>query len=182
VAGEDRHASFDILKGYYRGGAPNEDGGTIALDVMYPSKTFVPTALDRPRNENEVYILIKAGGEHTRGDKIKQLIDAQNLEARLGLKVDDQSTNSYTISPRSQNFQHEKTLVYLDGERGHWVELRWKQTLTPSGEGIIKDQTASVYYHYADGLEANPITMYQWVMGFVEHLQIKPHPTQTSRK
>lgn len=176
LAGETRRASFSIPRGYSLGGHRDVQGEAIALDVMYPSKAFVPWGDTKGPNPNGVYIYIQPGGVHTIGDAIKVAIDNNTLGGNRFLRKVVQTQGDFFTLEKTYNSPrpHERSdtsFLFLDATREHWVESQLQYTTMQIGEGILKDQTASVYYRYYEPLESNPIAMHQWVMAFVENLQ-----------
>jgi hypothetical protein len=185
TVGEERRAVFNIPRGYYAPADHNREGETIVLDVMYPGKTFVSKESGKPVNPSSVTILVQKGGS-TLGDALKEAIDKNTLSGnRFFRKVVQKQGNFFTLEKTYKNSKPQErsdtSFLFFDATRGHWVESQLQYTTMQIGEGILKDQAASVDYHYREALEPDPIAMYQWVMTFVESLQVKQQATKAKQ-
>jgi hypothetical protein len=181
TAGEDRRAVFNIPRGYYEPSALNKPGETIDLVLLYPNQAFVPRH-ERVPGPNKVSILIKTRGEHTLGDRFKDLMDAGTLEAESGNKLLGKRGEMFVLRTISPNEVEPETYVFHDTVRGHWISSVPKQGGDfRLGEATLKDQTAYVWYIYRNSTETNPIAMHQWVMAFVENLQVEQPATKAKQ-
>jgi len=175
-AGENRRVAFSIPRGYYAPEALNKSGETIELTVTYPNRAFVSYHEKLPPSNNVNISIESGGGGFTLGDRFKHLIDKGTLEAESSLKLLGNRGSMFVLgTTRRQlnpNESEPETFIFFDTDRKHWVSSRPKVGSFRLGEAVLKNSNAGVHYLYHNGLEADPIIMHQWVMAFVENLEI----------
>lgn len=176
TTGEEKRTDFSVSRGYLASYVPNDDGGQIVLDVMYPSKTFVQWNGATPPNPSHVTIFIDKikliDSRITQGDRFKNFINAGTLETNAYRKVIAQRDKFTVLSSIRRGEEGEEAYLFFDPVTRHWVAAIPKMGGTyRTVDTVLKDTNITVGYQYRNDLEPNPITIYNWVMEFVDVLQ-----------
>jgi hypothetical protein len=169
--GEQLKTVFKIPYGYLEQSAA-ESKDRVALTARYPSKGFVsPLASEY----DAVYILVDKNDGSAIGDAIKTSIDNGTLGTRFYRHIITSQKNHYVLGHLSGKYNSSEHLIF-DATRGHWVLIypygNNGSDLMVGEYGILSDQPMSVYYHYHRGVEPDFSVMYQWVLTFIESMQI----------